>query len=53
MIAFLDTLFSWPNGITVGNLCASAIWGVPAFTLAVWHHRKVIKEVRKHHHDNR
>jgi hypothetical protein len=26
----LVTLFGWPNGIVLGNLLASAIWGLPA-----------------------
>lgn len=31
MIGFIKTLFSWPDGIVVGNLLASAIWGIPTF----------------------
>lgn len=27
---FLGTLFSWPDGIVVGNLIASALWAGPA-----------------------
>lgn len=39
---FLWVLFNWPNGIVVGNLIASAIWGVPS----MWHlHRKI----NRHH----
>lgn len=30
MITIVRTLFSWPNGIVVGNLIASALWAVPA-----------------------
>ena len=43
MSGFLSTLFSWPDGIVVGNLIASAIWAVPAILhldrLARKHHR--------------
>jgi len=27
---FLSVLFSWPNGIVLGNLIASAMWAAPA-----------------------
>ena len=27
---FLAVLFSWPNGIVLGNLIASALWATPA-----------------------
>ena len=27
---FLSILFSWPDGIVVGNLIASALWAGPA-----------------------
>lgn len=41
---FLATLFTWPNGIVVGNLLASAIWAVPAILhldrLARKHHKE-------------
>jgi hypothetical protein len=30
MINLLRTLFSWPDGIVVGNLIASALWAGPA-----------------------
>lgn len=30
MIHFLAVLFSWPDGIVVGNLIASALWAGPA-----------------------
>jgi hypothetical protein len=30
MLHFLSILFSWPNGIVVGNLIASALWAGPA-----------------------
>lgn len=29
MVSILRILFAWPNGIVVGNLIASAIWGLP------------------------
>lgn len=45
MITLLVTLFSWPNGIVVGNLIASAIWAAPA----LWHlHRKLDRHHAEH-----
>lgn len=42
---FLWILFNWPNGIVVGNLIASLIWGVPS----MWHlHRKINRHHRWH-----
>lgn len=50
---FLSTLFSWPNGIVVGNLIASAIWAVPAILhldrLARKHHAAHMELIRKNH----
>lgn len=42
MIHLLGTMFSWPNGIVVGNLIASALWAGPA----VLH---LDRRMRKHH----
>lgn len=42
---FLGTLFSWPNGIVVGNLLASAIWATPAL---IHLHRKLDRHHREH-----
>jgi hypothetical protein len=50
MIGLLKTLFSWPEGIVVGNLIASALWAAPAIShldrLARKHHR----EAKQMHH---
>jgi hypothetical protein len=29
-VSILRTLFSWPDGIVVGNLIVSALWAMPA-----------------------
>lgn len=29
MVGILETLFRWPDGIVVGNLIASCMWGIP------------------------
>ena len=46
---FLSTLFSWPEGIVVGNLIASAIWGVPSGILAVIGYIKLHRKIDRHH----
>lgn len=55
MINFLHTLFSWPNGIVVGNLIASAIWApigiIHLDRLARKHHAEHMTLLRKHHHE--
>lgn len=38
-------LFSWPAGIVVGNLIASAIWATPAL---IHLHRKLSKQHQEH-----
>ena len=45
MTAVLATLFSWPNGIVVGNLIASALWAAPAL---VHLHVKLNRQHREH-----
>lgn len=42
MIHFIATLFSWPNGIVVGNLIASALWALPAF---ITHHLLIRRHI--------
>jgi len=40
---FLSTIFSWPNGIVVGNLLASVLWvpvGAAGTYLIERHHHK-------------
>lgn len=44
MTRILATMFSWPNGIVVGNLIASALWAAPALTHL---HRKI----NRHHRE--
>jgi hypothetical protein len=50
MINILRTLFSWPDGIVVGNLIASALWAVPAVLhldrLARKHHREHLAAIK-------
>lgn len=50
-MGILRILFSWPNGIVVGNLIASALWAGPALLhldrLARRHHREHMEELRK------
>jgi hypothetical protein len=52
MIHILSVLFSWPDGIVVGNLIASALWAVPAVAhldrLAKRHHREHMELLRRH-----
>ena len=49
----LATLFSWPNGIVLGNLLASLIWAVPGLIhldrLARRHHREHMALLRRGH----
>jgi len=56
VIHFLSTLFSWPDGIVVGNLIASAIWAVPAVLhldkLARKHHKEHMEAIRGHKRDS-
>ncbi len=35
-------MFNWPNGIVLGNLLASMIWGIPALT-------RIHSKLNKHH----
>jgi hypothetical protein len=44
-MSILIILFSWPNGIVVGNLIASCIWG----GIAVFHLDRL---ARKHHKEH-
>jgi hypothetical protein len=44
---FLHTLFQWPNGIVVGNLLASAIWGPVGFGLGWFFGRRALKKVHE------
>ena len=41
----LLTLFSWPNGIVVGNLIASALWAIPA----ILHLDRLMRRHHKEH----
>lgn len=41
----LKELFSWPNGIVVGNLIASALWATPALLHL---HRKIDRNHAEH-----
>lgn len=47
MTRVLGEMFSWPNGIVVGNLIASALWATPALihlhTKINRHHREAMK----------
>ena len=43
-MGILQTLFSWPNGIVVGNLLASVIWAPIAMIR--------IDRMLKRHHDH-
>jgi hypothetical protein len=56
MIGFLHTLFSWPNGIVVGNLLASAIWApigiIHLDHLMRRHHREHISLMHRHHREH-
>lgn len=49
VVHVLSEMFSWPNGIVVGNLMASAILGVPAVLhldrRAKRRHEKVMEKV--------
>ena len=43
-------LFSWPNGIVVGNLIASALWATPALIhlhRKLDRHHELLKEVHR------
>jgi hypothetical protein len=55
MIRFLDTLFSWPDGIVVGNLIASGICvsvaAVHLDRLARKHHKAHLALMHKHHRE--
>lgn len=43
MVGIFRDLLSWPDGIIVGNLIASAVWATPTFIHL--HHK-----MNKHHH---
>jgi hypothetical protein len=45
MTDVLKTLFSWPNGIVLGNLIASALWATPAL---IHQHRKLNRHHEEH-----
>lgn len=53
MTGFLSTLFSWPDGIVVGNLIASALWAFPAIIhldrLARKHHKVHMEHIAALH----
>jgi hypothetical protein len=44
MTSVLKTMFSWPNGIVLGNLIASALWATPAL---IHLHRKIDRHHRE------
>lgn len=50
------TLLGWPDGIILGNLLASLIWGLPAILhldrLAKRHHREHMELAVKHHKEH-
>lgn len=52
----LATLFSWPNGIVVGNLIASAIWApigiIHLDRLMRRHHAQQIAQAARHHREH-
>ena len=52
----LSTMFSWPNGIVVGNLLASAIWApvgiIHLDRLMRRHHREHLALVIRHHREH-
>lgn len=48
MITILRTLFSWPDGIVVGNLIASAMWAGPALLHLDRRMRKRHDQLRAH-----
>lgn len=41
----LSVMFSWPNGIVVGNLIASALWATPAL---IHLHKKIDRHHKEH-----
>jgi hypothetical protein len=49
------TLLAWPDGIILGNLLASLIWGLPAILhldrLARRHHKEHMDLLDKHHRE--
>jgi hypothetical protein len=53
VIHILSVLFSWPGGIVVGNLLASAMWAAPALIhlhrKIDRHHARVLAAVSQHH----
>ncbi len=53
-MTFFTTLFSWPDGIVVGNLIASALWAPLALVhldrLARKHHAIHMAELKKLRH---
>jgi hypothetical protein len=55
-VSILRTLFSWPDGIVVGNLIASAIWAPTAIIhldrLARRHHREHLALLHRHHREH-
>lgn len=52
MEEIIKTLFSWPNGIVLGNLIASAMWALPTIVhldrLARKHHRQHMERIERH-----
>lgn len=42
---FFGTLFSWPNGIVLGNLIASALWATPTL---IHLHVKLNRQHKEH-----
>ena len=52
----LRTLFSWPNGIVVGNLIASAIWApigiIHLDRLMRRHHAQQLAQAAHHHREH-
>lgn len=42
---FFTTLFSWPNGIVLGNLIASALWATPTL---IHLHTKLNRQHKEH-----
>lgn len=47
MISIIRDLISWPDGIIVGNLIASALWAAPTF---LHMHRKLNRQHAEHLH---
>ncbi len=45
MIHIINVLFSWPNGIVIGNLIASALWATPALI-------HLHKKLNRHHEEH-